>query len=421
MLHAVPLGAAPLDTPTIFFVAICIAGFLGLFLIFAWLQERDTRALAWWGSAYLLGASSLALWNAPAPLLPVSPAVAGALMFVACGMVWNGVRLFHGRRALVMPTFAGAAIWLALSQAHGFNDSEATRAIAGAIIIALYTFSIAFELWRERRRSLRSRFAGIAVPLLHEAIFLSPVLMKVALPEEMSRGWLDVLAIETIIYSIGTAFLVLIMVKDREVRIQRTAASTDPLTGLLNRRAFLESARALAAREQKAGRPVSLLMFDLDRFKSINDTCGHAAGDEALKAFAASVRNSMRLDDIIGRLGGEEFAAIVDAGAADTVKIAERVRAGFERDGRVIAGQAIGATVSVGAATATANVDAIEKLLARADSALYRAKTGGRNRVEVAGPSTEAEQAGANSGKDTDFAGTLEPLPVRVAVSSTAA
>jgi diguanylate cyclase (GGDEF)-like protein len=234
----------------------------------------------------------------------------------------------------------------------------------------------------------------------------------------MSRGWLDVLAIETIIYSIGTAFLVLIMVKDREVRIQRTAASTDPLTGLLNRRAFLESARALAAREQKAGRPVSLLMFDLDRFKSINDTHGHAAGDEALKVFAGSVRNSMRLDDIIGRLGGEEFAAIVDAGAADTVKIAERVRAGFERDGRAIAGYAVGATVSIGAATT--HVDAVEKLLARADSALYRAKTSGRNRIEVAGPSTEAERSGAGSGKDMDSAGILEPLPVRVAVSSTA-
>ena len=102
-------------------------------------------------------------------------------------------------------------------------------------------------------------------------------------------------------------------------------------------------------------------MFDLDRFKSINDTHGHATGDEALRVFAKSVRNSMRLDDVIGRLGGEEFAAIVDTDADNTRRIAERVRKGFERDGVVIAGHTIGATVSIGTATAFADVNAIEK------------------------------------------------------------
>src|SRR5262249_52658065 len=102
MFSAAPLGTAPLDTPTMFFVAVCIAGLLGLFLIFAWLQERSTRALAWWGSAYLLGASALALWNGPSPFLSVPASIAGALMFVACGMIWNGVRLFHGRKPLVL-------------------------------------------------------------------------------------------------------------------------------------------------------------------------------------------------------------------------------------------------------------------------------------------------------------------------------
>ncbi len=181
MLGATTLGTTVLDLPTLFFVAVCIAGLLGLFLTFAWMQERDTRALAWWGSAYLLGASSLAFWNTPAPLLPVPLYASGAFMFMACGMIWNGVRLFHGRRTLLLPTFAGAGAWLVLSQLPGF-DNETAYATAGAVIIALYTFSIAFELWRERRRSLRSRFAGIAVPLLHEAIFLMPIAMRVFLP-----------------------------------------------------------------------------------------------------------------------------------------------------------------------------------------------------------------------------------------------
>ncbi len=400
MLGATTLGTTVLDLPTLFFVAVCIAGLLGLFLTFAWLQERDTRALAWWGSAYLLGASSLAFWNTPAPLLPVPLYASGAFMFMACGMIWNGVRLFHGRRTLLLPTFAGAAAWLLLSQLPGF-DNETAHATAGAVIIALYTFSIAFELWRERRRSLRSRFAGIAVPLLHEAIFLMPIAMRVFLPEHLAQAWLQVLALETIIYAVGTAFLVLIMVKDHQVRVQRTAASTDPLTGLLNRRAFLEGARALVVASKKSKKPVSILMFDLDRFKSINDTHGHATGDEALRVFAKSVRNSMRLDDVIGRLGGEEFAAIVDTDADNTRRIAERVRKGFERDGVVIAGHAIGSTVSIGTATGFAdlNVDAIEKLIARADSALYAAKTGGRNRVEAAAPWIEPEPGQPESGE----------------------
>ena len=138
-------------------------------------------------------------------------------------------------------------------------------------------------------------------------------------------------------------------------------------------------------------------MFDLVRFKSINDTYGHATGDEALRVFAASVRNSMRLDDMIGRLGGEEFATIVDTDADNTRRIAERVRKGFERDGVVIAGHKIGATVSIGTATAFAGADAIERLIAHADTALYAAKTNGRNRAEAAAPWIETEPGQAES------------------------
>jgi diguanylate cyclase (GGDEF)-like protein len=201
------------------------------------------------------------------------------------------------------------------------------------------------------------------------------------------------------------------MVKDHQVRVQRTAASTDPLTGLLNRRAFLEGARALAVSSKKSQKPVSVLMFDLDRFKSINDTYGHAAGDEALRVFATSVRNSMRLDDVIGRLGGEEFAAIVDTDADNTRRIAERVRIGFERDGVAIAGHKIGATVSIGVATAPADVDAIERLIARADSALYVAKTTGRNRVAAAEPWTQSEPGRAESGERGALAIAGQPAP----------
>ncbi|MBV9556858.1 MAG: GGDEF domain-containing protein, partial [Pseudolabrys sp.] len=251
------------------------------------------------------------------------------------------------------------------------------------LLVALYTFCITLEMWRERRRSLRSRFAAVVVPMLHAAIFLLPIAMKAFRPAE-AQGWNEVFALETMLYAIGAAFIVLLMVKDRSVVIYRTAAQTDHLTGLFNRRAFLENASTLIARRRLRREPVTVFVFDLDHFKSINDRFGHATGDDVLRVFAACVTASMRSEDIIGRLGGEEFVAIVPAAADIGRKIAERVRACFERDGAQVGPHALKATVSIGAACAEASDIDIEALIERADVALYGAKHGGRNRVEFA-------------------------------------
>ena len=118
--------------------------------------------------------------------------------------------------------------------------------------LPLYTFFIAHELRRERRKSLYSRTAAIVVPFVHATIFLIPLGMQAFLPEAYAASWLTVFTLETMLYAIGTAFIVLMMVKDNDVDIYRSAASTDHLTGLLNRRAFLETA-AYAVRPP--GRP----------------------------------------------------------------------------------------------------------------------------------------------------------------------
>jgi diguanylate cyclase (GGDEF)-like protein len=382
-----------LDVPTLSFAAVCIAGFLGLFLIFAWWQQRNVGALAWWGSAYLVGASSIALWGTPEPMFKVPPIFAEALIFVACGMIWNGVRLFHGRKLWPVPAFAGAVAWLVLCQFPGLQTGGNGRTAFGAIVIAIYTFFIAYELWRERRDSYYSRTAAIIVPLLHAAIFLMPLALRVYLPFVFETTWQAVLALETIIYSVGTAFIVLLMVKDHHVHIYRTQATTDHLTGLCNRRAFLEAAEKLQAYQGSRGEPVTLLMFDLDHFKSINDRFGHGVGDSVLRVFAESVRKSMRTSDIIGRLGGEEFAAIVPESSEMTAPIAERIRANFEAAGVSVDGLAIGASVSIGTATSYATVANIDALILRADAALYRAKHDGRNRVSAAPEEPGLDQA----------------------------
>lgn len=408
MLAAANLGFSFLDGPTLAFVMVCIIALLGLFLILAWLQQRDVRALAWWGTAYLIGASALALWGAPQPWIPLPREVPFAMIFVACGMIWNGVRLFRARPLRPFAACAGAAIWLGLCQLPLFPEGSGARTALGALVVATYTFFIALELSRERRKSMRSRTAAIVVPFLHAAIFLLPLALRGLMPEAIAVSWVTVFALETILYAVGTAFIVLLMVKDHHVDIYRHAALTDYLTGLLNRRAFLENALQMCLQQGKSGKPVTLLMFDLDHFKSVNDRFGHAVGDEVLRVFAQVARRSMRASDIIGRLGGEEFAAIVAEPLEFGRLIAERLRSGFEVAGDMVAGHAVGATVSIGAATSHELVTNIDALIARADAALYRAKGDGRNRLRTADEEGASERArligAARTGKASVFA-----------------
>jgi diguanylate cyclase (GGDEF)-like protein len=393
MFTATSLQSSFLDVPTLTFVAVCVTVLLGLFLIFAWVQQQDARALAWWGAAYLLGASSMVLWRATAPLFTFPQVLPAALAYVACGMLWNGVRLFHGRPVLPVGLFAGAIIWIVLNQIPALAIGTIAHITLGAVIVACYTIVIAFEFWRERRLSLYSRTASILVTCLHAGIFLTPLTLRVFSPSVFYEDWLTVFSLETIFYAVGAAFIMLLIVKDHHVRAYRKAATIDNLTGLCNRGAFMEAALQLQVRQGQRGEPVTLLMFDLDHFKSINDRFGHCVGDNVLRVFAQSVRKSMRTSDIIGRLGGEEFAAIVSEPMEMVPRIAERIRAGFEAAAATVGAQAIGATVSIGAATsyeAAANIDA---LLLRADGALYRAKNDGRNRFHAADEEPGSEQA----------------------------
>jgi diguanylate cyclase (GGDEF)-like protein len=404
MFAAASLQSPILDVPTLSFVAVCIATLLGLFLIFAWLQQRDARALAWWGSAYLIGASSMTLWSTPAPMVAFPRELPAALIFVACGMIWNGVRLFHGRRLLPVAIFAGAIVWLILCQVPALKTGSIAHMGFGAVVVAVYTFFIAFEFWRERRHSLYSRTIAIIVTGLHAGIFMIPLTLRAFLPKMFAADWLTVFALESIIYAVGAAFIMLLMVKDHHVHIYRKAATIDHLTGLLNRGAFMECAIQLCDLQRKRGRPVTLMMFDLDHFKTINDSFGHAVGDSVLRVFAAVARNSMRTSDIIGRLGGEEFAAIVPESLEGAQVIAERLRAAFEAAGATVGAHAIAATVSIGAAMSYELVTDIDALIGRADAALYRAKHDGRNCIRTTEDGVAPSQgvrliAAARSGK----------------------
>lgn len=163
------------------------------------------------------------------------------------------------------------------------------------------------------------------------------------------------------------------------VRQLETLATTDPLTGILNRRACLERGQELAGEAQRFLHPLTVMMIDIDHFKEVNDRHGHETGDEILRLFATVVKGCLRQVDVFGRMGGEEFAVLMPETAGPGALIAtERIREAVEGAVLKHGETPIRITVSIGA---VAGSESVKEALRQADKALYRAKTEGRNRV----------------------------------------
>ena len=170
--------------------------------------------------------------------------------------------------------------------------------------------------------------------------------------------------------------------KRMEEELERQARS-DPLTGLANRRHFIQQAHSELSRINRYGGALSLLMFDVDHFKRINDTHGHNIGDLALQKIAAASRATMREVDIIGRIGGEEFVVLLpQTGSVQAVDAAERLRIAIvESKVRLESGESLHFTASFGVTTISGKSMGMDELLKRCDAAMYRAKESGRNQV----------------------------------------
>lgn len=164
----------------------------------------------------------------------------------------------------------------------------------------------------------------------------------------------------------------------------RSLAETDELTGLRNRRSFMSSARVEFERFDRYSSPLSMIMIDIDHFKSVNDRYGHAVGDIVLKKFADICREQFRGVDVVGRLGGEEFAVLLPVtSAVEAVQIAQRLRSACKKVCIDDDDEELMITASFGVACAEKDSD-VQSLLSRADRALYLAKSAGRDRVEFA-------------------------------------
>lgn len=285
------------------------------------------------------------------------------------------------RRSLLVTATVLASI--AVPFGLGFDG---LGAILANLICAGVLTAAGFDFWRAREEAPVLIRVTTALYGLTAATF---VLCAVALIQQgdmilpgAPSNWAEEINAFVGIFSMsGIGGLSLALNQSRLARRHRSAAMTDALTGLLNRRALFDrfGTRPLTA-------PTAVLLCDLDHFKSVNDRHGHAAGDDVLRQFAATLRKAVRANDAAARLGGEEFAVVLPQTPVTTAAvIAERIRAEFaEHKLETLAGP-LATTVSIGVAACEENAESLETLLGRADAALYVAKRDGRNRVTVRG------------------------------------
>lgn len=372
--------------------ALAVAGAL---LLLSWFQHRGLTALGLWGIAFATSAVATALIGTRGHIPDLlSVVAANALLAAAYGMMWSGARKFDGRRPLIVAALAGTALWLAATLIPTFYASPTARASLMAVIGIAYTLLTAVELWRARGDGLHSRWPAIGLLVLHAAALPTriPLVAGWVGAQPAQANLLTFVLFESILVAMAGAYLFGSLVRERVASTYKHAASVDPLTGVANRRAFLQQGARMVQRASADGRSVCLLLFDLDRFKTINDEYGHAAGDAVLTTFCRVATAQLRPGDLFGRIGGEEFACLlVDVSAHDAALVAERVRFAFEAAVHGGGELSFGATVSVGLASSAAEYPDLPSLLISADRALYRAKRDGRNRVVAEEPVRGAE------------------------------
>jgi len=320
--------------------------------------------------------------------------VGNAFMLAAVACNWEGARTFEKRPPLWWPALVVPFGWLAVCLVPGFiHATEYRIALSTTIVAAMFAMAAA-ECWRGRSEALSSRWPVIVL-MGSLALFFAlrlPLMGLLPFPFgalPMQPGWLG--AFNLILF--GHTFLIVVLVvamsKERLELEQRTKAQTDPLTGALNRRAFMARGERLVARHRHEDATISLLFLDLDHFKALNDRFGHSGGDDVLTCFVGLVNSCIRPTDFLFRMGGEEFCCLLPYTATDQAKrVAERIRQQVEAASVIVAGLPAKATVSIGIASTDEFGYDLDTLIRQADSAVYAAKRAGRNRVEVSnGPS----------------------------------
>jgi diguanylate cyclase (GGDEF)-like protein len=337
----------------------------------------------------------LSVWWLPiALLLPplyalVAPAVVGTVLYLRARRIPVYRRVF-GSAALGLAGAATSAIFrLVVPQAVlvTLNDARAWLN-RPSVVLAAIACAVLFAV-------LNACIVAIAAHLGEPDAPWADVLWD---SESLLLDLTETCAGILVAITCALSFLLLLVALPPVILLQRSlihqqltaAARTDPKTGLLNAAAWQREADSEVTRALRSATPLAVLLVDVDHFKRVNDSHGHLAGDEVLRALAAELRQQVRESDLVGRFGGEEFTILLprtDAGGACRIAERLRTRAGLlsvsAADGR------ISVTVSIGVAVLGRHGSDLFQLLAAADLALYRAKDAGRNQVRIGAESTQ--------------------------------
>jgi diguanylate cyclase (GGDEF)-like protein len=380
---------AMIDIPTLLLVlGIGNLSFAALVAVYTGGTARHAGLRLWMWARLVLGVTELLRWvheRSPTRWIedtePVGWVIALTLEVAAYCVFFQ----YRNWRRVLYPTTALVALVVVTANAMGALKYEMIALVSA--IIGLFAVAMSVIMLRPRRGG---------VPTLQKIIGANDLVFALAIGawawtvwSEASVSLAQATPLQAVVFLCGYLIMIvngfgfLLLCKQRDDAQMQLLATTDCLTGLANRRAFFEqaeSARLLAARLRK---PIALMMLDIDHFKQLNDRFGHASGDEALVLFADVSRRALRDHDIMGRLGGEEFALALPGTDLDgALQAAERLRIAVNQAPLITSGSGYMMTVSIGVVLIEPG-EALTAALARADNALYAAKSGGRNRVEA--------------------------------------
>ncbi|MCW5713179.1 MAG: GGDEF domain-containing protein [Bauldia sp.] len=368
------------DLVTLTAVAGFVAVMSGAFLVLMGWRYQATSVAAVWGGGSVAAAVALIVF-AGNEFFDLG---FGCAVVAAC-LHWSAVVLFCRRRIPLAVPAAAVAIWAAIAFVPLGLALEHRVAIYQLVLAGLLIAAVV-ELVRGRGEQLSGRWPMVVLISLHAAVFLFGAGLMLVVRAGGGVGELANFVptiIETMIFCIGTALFMVSLIRERRANEERRAAGVDWLTGIPNRRAFLDQATRVMGTAFATARPVSAIVFDLDLFKRINDEFGHRTGDTVLQRFASLAARMLRRDDLVGRLGGEEFAVLLPgANREQAIAFADRIRVAFAADADWVDGNSVKATVSAGVVVAR-RIGSVEDLIDRADRALYIAKSKGRDRVEA--------------------------------------
>lgn len=360
---------------------------LVLVVLFYFAAYRLTRSpySAWWCGALLffLSGAGCYLLDGTAHQVWANP-VGNALLVHGGVAVWAGARSL---RTVRPPKWAFTGIPLVTLVASLLDHPATNTWSGGPVFLAAMSLTIGLasrELWR-----LEPGYSRVRIPLAMAAGGLSIFYFFrwLAFLAEGPDGPVFVTVFGSAVTTLVTMVLLVVvsfsmaaLSTEQQTRALRVVASRDDLTGLLNRKAFLELAAEQLADRTITGGSGALILADLDHFKTVNDTYGHAAGDLALQAFADACAATVRSTDLTGRYGGEEFVILVPGASAERAEtiaeeISSRMAGADAPEGMQMP------TASYGISTYDGGTSDVDELIAAADSALYRAKSLGRNRA----------------------------------------